>query len=117
VSDSELTLGAVLAHLEEQEREIAAQAEATRERIAELTASWRSSTGSPRRSASPARPCWRCLIRPRRRRRPRNCRTIRRFEAFAEKISGQDLTGFFQTWFRGATVPADEYLWPGTLKP
>ncbi|MFF8195705.1 hypothetical protein ACF05L_33655 [Streptomyces bobili] len=38
MSDSELTLGAVLARLEEQEREIAAQAEATRGRIAELTA-------------------------------------------------------------------------------
>lgn len=38
MSGSELTLGAVLAHLEEQEREIAAQAEATRGRIAELTA-------------------------------------------------------------------------------
>lgn len=38
MSGSELTLGAVLAHLEEQEREIAAQAEATRRRIAELTA-------------------------------------------------------------------------------
>ncbi|MEV0403175.1 M1 family aminopeptidase [Actinoallomurus sp. NPDC050550] len=39
------------------------------------------------------------------------------FEAFAEKITGQDLTGFFQAWFRGATVPADQYLWPSTLKP
>ncbi|MGW1530405.1 hypothetical protein [Streptomyces sp. NPDC002159] len=38
MSDSELSLGAVLARLEEQEREIAAQAETTRERIAELTA-------------------------------------------------------------------------------
>lgn len=38
MSGSELTLGAVLAHLEEQEREIAAQVEATRGRIAELTA-------------------------------------------------------------------------------
>lgn len=38
MSGSELTLGAVLAHLEEQEREIAAQAEATRGRVAELTA-------------------------------------------------------------------------------
>jgi hypothetical protein len=39
MNGSELTLGAVLAHLEEQEREIAAQAaEATRGRIAELTA-------------------------------------------------------------------------------
>ena len=25
--------------------------------------------------------------------------------------------GFFHAWFRGATVPADKYLWPGTLKP
>jgi hypothetical protein len=33
-------LGTVLAHLEEQEREIVAQAEATRERITELTAQW-----------------------------------------------------------------------------
>ncbi|GAA5163620.1 MULTISPECIES: M1 family metallopeptidase [Amycolatopsis] len=32
------------------------------------------------------------------------------FEAFAGRISGQDLTGFFQAWFRGATVPADGYL-------
>ncbi|SEE62409.1 MULTISPECIES: hypothetical protein [unclassified Streptomyces] len=38
MSNSELTLGAVLARLEEQEREIAAQAEATRGRIAELSA-------------------------------------------------------------------------------
>ncbi|MFG2369311.1 hypothetical protein ACGFY3_48380 [Streptomyces mirabilis] len=38
MSGSELTLGAVLAYLEEQEREIAAQAEATQGRIAELTA-------------------------------------------------------------------------------
>jgi aminopeptidase N len=40
-----------------------------------------------------------------------------RFETFAEKVTGQDLTGFFRSWFRGATVPEDEYLWPGTLKP
>ncbi|WP_404816506.1 hypothetical protein [Streptomyces thermolineatus] len=38
MSDGELTLGAVLVRLEEQEREIAAQAEATRGRITELTA-------------------------------------------------------------------------------
>ena len=37
MSGSKLTLGAVLAHLEEQDREIAAQAEATQVRIAELT--------------------------------------------------------------------------------
>jgi aminopeptidase N len=39
------------------------------------------------------------------------------FERFAEKIAGADLTGFFQAWVRGATVPEDRYLWPGTLKP
>jgi hypothetical protein len=38
MSGSDLTLGAVLAHLEEQQREIAVQAEATRGRIAELAA-------------------------------------------------------------------------------
>jgi aminopeptidase N len=35
------------------------------------------------------------------------------FEDFAERIAGQDLAGFFQAWFRGTTIPADEYLWPG----
>lgn len=39
------------------------------------------------------------------------------FEAFAEKVTGTDLTDFFQAWFREATMPADEYLWPGSLKP
>lgn len=39
------------------------------------------------------------------------------FETFAEKVTGQDLTGFFQAWFRGETMPGDEYLWPGTLQP
>ncbi|MFE3636157.1 hypothetical protein [Streptomyces sp. NPDC059168] len=38
MTGGELTLGAVLARLEEQEREIAVQAEATREQIAQLTA-------------------------------------------------------------------------------
>lgn len=38
MTGGELTLGAVLARLEEREREIAAQAEAARERITELTA-------------------------------------------------------------------------------
>lgn len=39
------------------------------------------------------------------------------FAQFAEQLTGQDLTGFFQAWFLDATVPADEYLWPGGLKP
>jgi hypothetical protein len=38
MNNDKLTLGAVLARLEEQEREIATQAEATRARITELTA-------------------------------------------------------------------------------
>jgi predicted nucleic acid-binding Zn-ribbon protein len=38
MTGGELTLGAVLVRLEEREREIAAQAEATREQIAQLTA-------------------------------------------------------------------------------
>jgi hypothetical protein len=38
MNNNELTLGAVLARLEEQERDIAAQAEATRTRITQLTA-------------------------------------------------------------------------------
>lgn len=38
MNNDELTLGAVLARLEEQERELAAQAEATRAHITELTA-------------------------------------------------------------------------------
>ncbi|MCK2244429.1 M1 family metallopeptidase [Crossiella sp. S99.2] len=40
-----------------------------------------------------------------------------KFEALAAEVSGQNLDGFFAAWFRGATVPADEYLWPGPLKP
>lgn len=40
---------------------------------------------------------------------------VRRFEAFAERVAGRDLGGFFQAWFREGTVPPDEYLWPGAL--
>ena len=39
------------------------------------------------------------------------------FERFVQDISGQDLSGFFQAWFHGTTIPADKYLWPGTLHP
>jgi len=38
------------------------------------------------------------------------------FEAHVEKISGQDLDGFFAAWFRGDRRPADEYLMPGPLR-
>lgn len=38
------------------------------------------------------------------------------FEAYVEQLSGKDLRGFFDAWFRGTTQPPDQYLWPGTLK-
>lgn len=38
------------------------------------------------------------------------------FEAHVERVSGQDLDGFFAAWFRGDGVPADEYLYPGRLR-
>ncbi|GAB3447067.1 M1 family metallopeptidase [Actinophytocola sediminis] len=39
------------------------------------------------------------------------------FEEFAETVTGQELTGFLEAWFRDATVPAEEYLWSGELTP
>ncbi|MEU0934939.1 M1 family metallopeptidase [Embleya sp. NPDC005971] len=40
------------------------------------------------------------------------------FEALAKKVSGRpDLTGFFDAWAHGTTVPQDEYLYPGSLGP
>lgn len=39
------------------------------------------------------------------------------FESFAGKSSGQDLTAFFKAWFHDEGIPADEYLWPGELRP
>lgn len=30
---------------------------------------------------------------------------------------GQELTAFFRAWFHEAGAPADEYLWPGPLRP
>jgi aminopeptidase N len=38
------------------------------------------------------------------------------FEAHVERVSGQDLDGFFAAWFRGTEIPADEYLYPGSLR-
>jgi len=37
------------------------------------------------------------------------------FEKLAAQLSGQDLTGFFQAWAHGTTIPADKYLYPGRL--
>ncbi|MFJ9697845.1 M1 family metallopeptidase [Kitasatospora sp. NPDC101183] len=39
------------------------------------------------------------------------------FEALAAKVSGRDLKGFFDAWAHGTTVPAKEYLYPGSLAP
>jgi hypothetical protein len=38
------------------------------------------------------------------------------FEQLAAKVSGKNLTGFFQTWAHSSTIPADQYLYPGTLR-
>ncbi|WP_128376802.1 M1 family metallopeptidase [Streptomyces cavernae] len=37
------------------------------------------------------------------------------FEALTEKVSGKDLTGFFDAWVDGTTVPQKKYLYPGSL--
>ncbi len=38
------------------------------------------------------------------------------FEQLAAKVSGKNLTGFFQAWAHSSTIPADQYLYPGTLR-
>jgi aminopeptidase N len=38
------------------------------------------------------------------------------FEEFVTEIAGQDLTDFYETWFHGEEQPADEYLYPGSLR-
>ncbi|ONI78834.1 peptidase [Actinosynnema sp. ALI-1.44] len=38
------------------------------------------------------------------------------FEEFVQKIANQDLRGFFDAWFRGDKIPADQYLYPGSLR-
>ena len=40
----------------------------------------------------------------------------RQFEDYVEEVSGQQLDGFFDAWFRGTERPADEYLFPGALR-
>ena len=39
------------------------------------------------------------------------------FEADVQKITGRDLDGFLEAWFRSGTIPDDQYLWPGALRP
>lgn len=38
------------------------------------------------------------------------------FEEHFEKVSGQQLDGFFAAWFRGTGMPEDQYLLPGALR-
>jgi aminopeptidase N len=37
------------------------------------------------------------------------------FEAFVNQETGQDYTAFMDAWFRGTTIPPDQYLYPGDL--
>ncbi|MFC4502403.1 MULTISPECIES: M1 family metallopeptidase [Streptomyces] len=38
------------------------------------------------------------------------------FEALMGKVSGKNLTGFFDAWAHGTTVPERKYLYPGSLE-
>jgi aminopeptidase N len=38
------------------------------------------------------------------------------FEEFVQQVSGQNLRGFLDAWFRNASKPADEFLYPGNLR-
>ncbi|WP_018686548.1 M1 family metallopeptidase [Actinokineospora enzanensis] len=38
------------------------------------------------------------------------------FEAMAAQVAGQDLTRFLDAWFHQASKPADEFLYPGSLR-
>jgi aminopeptidase N len=38
------------------------------------------------------------------------------FEDHVEKVSGQQLDGFYQAWFRDSGLPDDEHLLPGPLR-
>ncbi|WP_158882399.1 M1 family metallopeptidase [Amycolatopsis anabasis] len=39
------------------------------------------------------------------------------FQKFTERVAHQNLQGFFDAWFYGNAKPADQYLYPGNLKP
>ena len=36
-------------------------------------------------------------------------------EAYVNTLAGQDMTPFMDAWFRGTTVPAEEFRYPGDL--
>jgi aminopeptidase N len=43
--------------------------------------------------------------------------SMQEFQRYTEKVAHQDLQGFFDAWVYGAGKPADQYLFPGGLKP
>ncbi|WP_020669761.1 M1 family metallopeptidase [Amycolatopsis nigrescens] len=43
--------------------------------------------------------------------------TLPEFQNYASVVSGQNLQGFFDTWFYGNTKPSAQYLYPGSLTP
>ncbi|MFJ9434268.1 M1 family aminopeptidase [Streptomyces sp. NPDC101490] len=43
-------------------------------------------------------------------------RTWTEFEQLAAEVAGKNLTGFFDAWARGTTIPHDAYLWPAGMK-
>ncbi len=38
------------------------------------------------------------------------------FEKFVQDVADQDLSGFFAAWFHADSKPADQYLYPGSLR-
>ncbi|GAA3556578.1 M1 family metallopeptidase [Amycolatopsis ultiminotia] len=42
---------------------------------------------------------------------------MQEFQQYAESVSHKDLQGFFDAWIYGAGKPAEQYLYPGDLKP
>jgi aminopeptidase N len=38
------------------------------------------------------------------------------FERFVGEVSGQDLRAFFDAWFRGDAIPAEQFRYPGSLR-
>ncbi|KAA9152415.1 M1 family metallopeptidase [Amycolatopsis acidicola] len=39
------------------------------------------------------------------------------FQRYVERVSHQNLQGFFDAWFYGNTKPVEQYLYPGSLTP
>ena len=39
------------------------------------------------------------------------------FEAYVSQVAGRDMTAFMEAWFRGETVPDEQFRYPGNLGP